>query len=135
MALFFCIWITNVYIREIFILLFAISLDMALINLVPAKIITPNDGYNMKLAMKNPADKNAMYHILQIAGNHEQSLGEMPASYFEYDEEGEYGATLKILRGYRHLDKNEPKEAEHLFRQVAVNDEKSMEYYLIRNAI
>ena len=129
MALPFCVWSTNVYVREIFILLFVISLGMALINLVPAKIITPNDGYNMKLAMKKPSDRKAMYQILQITGNHEQSLGEMPASFFEYDEESEYGATMKMLQGYRHLDKDELKEAEHLFRQAAVNDEKSMKYY------
>ena len=125
----FCIWSTNGYIREISILLFAISLGMAIINLVPAKIITPNDGYNIKLAMKNPAERKAIYNILQITGNHEQSLGEMPASFFEYDEESEYGATMKMLRGYRHLDKDEFEEAELLFRQAAVNNEKSMKYY------
>lgn len=128
-ALPFYVWSTNVYVREIFILLFAISLGMALLNLVPAKINTPNDGYNMKLAMKNPADRKAMYHILQITGNQEQSLGEMPASFFEFDEEGEYGATVKMLRGYRHLDKDEPEEAELLFRRAAGNDEESMKYY------
>ena len=128
-ALPFCIWSTNIYVREIFILLFAISLGMALINLVPAKIITPNDGYNMKLALKNPADRKAMYQILQITGNPEQSLGEMPDSFFEYDEESEYAATMKMLKGYRHLDKGELEEAELLFRQAAVNDKKSMKYY------
>ncbi len=125
----FCVCSTNEYLKTFFILLFAISLGMALINLVPAKIITSNDGYNMKQAMKYPADRKAMYHILQITGNSEQSLGDMPASFFEYDEESEYRASMKLLNGYRHLDKDEFEEAEILFRQAAVNDEKSMKYY------
>jgi len=133
-ALPFYVWSTNVYIREIFILLFAISLGMALLNLVPAKIITPNDGYNMKLAMKNPADRKAMYHILNISGNQEQSLGEMPASFFECDEESEYRVAMQMLGGYRHLDKDESEEAELLFRQAAMNDEKSIRYYRLEAA-
>ena len=125
----FCFLIENKYGMLFFLILFMISLYFALLNLFPTKIITPNDGYNIKLALKNPADRRAMYHMLQISGSVDLSPGEMPESYFEISEDGEYSGTMKLMRAYRHLDSGEWEKAEDLFREVTSDTEKTAKYY------
>lgn len=115
--------------KSFFLILAVLSAAFALINLYPAKIITPNDGYNIKLALKNPDDRKAMYHMLQILGCTEMSLGEMPESFFELCENGEYSGTMKLMNAIRFLDLGDLEKAEELFREVYSDTQKTSPYY------
>ena len=121
--------VDNKYLKAFFLLLGAISLGFALLNLLPFKFSFPNDGYNVKLLRKCAADRRAIYHIERITGNGQQSLLEMPEKEFEYSEEGEYSQVMKLMRGCYLLDCGKMQEAEALFVDCARKNEKNMPYY------
>ena len=117
------------YVKVLFLMLGVLSLALALLNLTPVKITVPNDGYNIRLVLTSPDDRRAMYHILQIMGHPEQSAGEMPENYIEYNEQGEYAATMKYLCGLRHLDRLELQKAEKRFKEAVETSPAGMAYY------
>ena len=132
-ALPFCFIVGTKYLKVFFAMMFIIAAAMTMLNLYPAKITVPNDGYNMKLIRKSVADRKAIYRILKITGCNELSPGEMPEAYFEYDEEGEYSVAMKMLCAYHCMDKGEFGKAETLFGEASAEKEKGMVYYSLES--
>jgi hypothetical protein len=59
----------------------AAQLTMALVNLIPINLVSPNDGYNVMVASRSPDAKHGMYVMLRV--NDELANGKR---YREYDE-------------------------------------------------
>lgn len=121
--------VSNVYIRVFTVILAAVSLFLALLNLAPAKISLPNDGYNIRLLIHNKADRKAIHQILRIQGYTSSTPSEIPLKEFEFSEEGEYAQVMKLMKASYYEDAGDLEEAEKLFRDCAAKDSKNMDYY------
>ncbi len=121
-------------VRIFLILLGTSSLALAFLNLYPAKLQVPNDGYNIKRIRKSTADRIAAYHVLKINGYPDLSPGEMPEELYTWSDEGEFSGMTKLMRGYYLLDQHRFDEAEQFFREGAAKSENSIVYYRLEAA-
>ena len=117
------------YGKVYFLMLLMLSLYFGILNLYPTKVSIPNDGYNIRLMRKNLSDRKAIYHVLQITGSVDLTLGEMPEDFFSYDEDGEYQGTMRMLNASRNLDLGNWELAESGFREVFEDKKNTAEYY------
>ena len=119
----------NTYAKEFLVIMASLNGALAMINLTPAKIKVPNDGYNVKCIIKNTSDRISIYNMLRIMGHTDLSPSEMPKEYFTCHDDGEYASLSHMMRGYYLLDQKQYKDAEDQFRYCIKSDTENVEYY------
>ena len=124
----------NRYVKAFFFLLAIVSAAQALINLIPSKTIAANDGYNMMVIRRSPADRLTLYNSLRITGRPEHSPSELPEKYYTCQEEGEYAYVSRIMRAYYLIDCRKFAEAEELLRNSTPDDKKLIDIFQLEAA-
>jgi len=112
----------NLYVKVFLLILAVVASAQAIMNLIPSKLIAANDGYNMKLLHRSPADRVTLYNSLSISGHPELSYSEMPERYFTIRDEGEYSCITYLLRGVCLMDCGKYGEAEEMLRKCVGTD-------------
>ena len=97
------------------------SAVQGLLNLIPMKIQVPNDGYNILMMIRNPADRAAIYKSLYLNGLLYRGMSprEIPAEYYDFGESGFYKTVSKVLSAGAVLDSHDYETAEKLFAECA----------------
>jgi len=106
----------------------AVSVILALMNLIPIKAMgVPNDGYNIYLLHKSPKNRKMIFNSmaangLQYKGNR---LKDMPEELFygADPEGGIYETAQALLCANRELDRHDFEAAKKIYEQVLSNPE------------
>lgn len=121
---------TNSHIlRPFFLVLGMLSLFQAFMNLIPRKGQIPNDGYNILMMLRNPAERVAMYKTLKVNGLlfKGSTPSQIPPELYDLGAEGFYDVVETILKGAERIDSLDFKNAEKLFSESADNN--TIKYY------
>lgn len=111
----------------------AAAIAIALINGIPAKInLVCNDGYNIRMMMKDPADRRAIYRSFLInarlyRGGRAEDMQELIVCP-EEERNTEHGAGLVLSEGTLYLYLHQFSRAEEIFRSVS-EDESAVPIY------
>ena len=110
--------------RTFLLVLGLLSVIQGFVNLIPMKIQIPNDGYNIMMMLKDPAEKVAIYKSLRINGllYYGKTPSEIPEELFDLGSNGFYKTVAKVLRAGVLLDRHEYAEAEVLYAECAEDD-------------
>lgn len=101
-----------------------LSLVQGLTNLIPMKIQIPNDGYNIFMMLRHPADRAAIYKSLYLNGLLYRGMTphEIPAELLELGDSGFYKTVGMVLKAGAALDSHDYETAEKLFAECAEDD-------------
>ena len=115
--------------RPFFLILGMLSLFQALMNLIPRKGQIPNDGYNILMMLRKPAERVAMYKALKVNGLlfNGSTPSQIPPELYELGAEGFYNVVETILKGTERIDSLDFESAEKLFSESADNN--TIKYY------
>ena len=92
-------------------------------NLIPRKGQIPNDGYNILMMLRKPAERVAMYKTLKVNGLlfNGSTPSQIPSELYELGAEGFYNVVETILKGTERIDSLDFESAEKLFSESADN--------------
>ena len=98
-------------------------------NLIPIKGQIPNDGYNILMMIRKPAERAAMYKTLRINGLlfNGSTPSQIPSELYDLGAEGFYNIVETILKGEARIDSLDFEGAEKLFSESADNN--TIKYY------
>ena len=115
--------------RPFFLVLGMLSFFQALMNLIPIKGQIPNDGYNILMMIRKPAERAAMYKTLTINGLlfNGSTPSQIPSELYDLGAEGFYNIVETILKGEARIDSLDFEGAEKLFSESADNN--TIKYY------
>ncbi|MBP3379915.1 MAG: hypothetical protein J6K77_03510 [Ruminococcus sp.] len=123
----------NIYVVTAAVIFAVSALLTALVNGIPARISgVLNDGYNIRLMMKDPAERTVIYK--SFLANARMYRGERPedmAELFsgtEAELKTEHGIALSLTEGTLHLYRHQYDRAEEIFRSAA-EDESVVQIY------
>ena len=116
-------------IRPALLVLGMLSFFQGLMNLIPMKIQIPNDGYNILMMLRKPAERVAMYKALKVNGLlfNGSTPSQIPPELYDLGAEGFYDVVEKVLKGEAHIDSLDFEGAEKLFSESANNN--TIKYY------
>lgn len=119
--------------RPFFLVLGMLSFFQALMNLIPIKGQIPNDGYNILMMLRKPAERVAMYKTLKVNGLlfNGSTPSQIPPELYELGAEGFYDVVEKVLKGEAHIDSLDFEGAEKLFSESADNN--TIKYYQLES--
>ena len=121
-------------ILKVFLLVLAfVSFMLGLTNLIPLMVQVPNDGYNIMMMLRHPAERTAVYKMLKVNGLLFNGLtpSQISPEVIELGSEGFYKSAENILKGSAFLDKLNFEEAEKQFDEGAKDD--TIAYYQLEN--
>lgn len=123
----------NIYVVTASVIFAIAAFITALTNGIPARISgVLNDGYNIRIMMKNPAERTVVYK--NFLANSRIYRGERPEDmqelFFRTEEERktEHGAAFALSEGTVYLYRHQYDRAEEFFRPVA-EDESAVQLY------
>lgn len=120
-------------IRPALLVLGMLSFFQGLMNLIPMKIQIPNDGYNILMMLRKPAERVAMYKTLKVNGLlfNGSTPSQIPPELYDLGAEGFYDVVEKVLKGEAHIDSLDFEGAEKLFSESADNN--TIKYYQLES--
>ena len=115
--------------RPFFLVLGMLSLFQAFMNLIPKKGQIPNDGYNILMMLRKPAERVAMYKTLKVNGLlfKGSTPSQIPSELYDLGAEGFYNVVETILKGAERIDSLDFEGAEKLYSESADNN--TIKYY------
>ena len=125
--------INGIIIRTFLLVLGAMSLVIGFTNLIPMIIQVPNDGYNIMMMQRNPAERVAIYKTLKVNGLlfNGMTLSQISPELLNLGSEGFYKAAEELLKGQALMDKMDYEGAEKILSEAASDDK--IKYYQLES--
>ena len=110
--------------RTFLLVLGVLSFMLGIMNLIPLKMQVPNDGYNIMMMLKSPAERAAVYKTLKVNGLlfEGKTLSQISPELFELGSEGFYKTVEKIFKGGALIDRLDFEGAERIFAEGAKDE-------------